>query len=96
MDFVRGLLMSRRGHDYMYVMVDRFSNMCILVPWKKQVTTEQIAKMFFKQVWVHFGLLTSIISNRDTRFVGEFWSTLWGLMETKLKKSTTFHPWRDG
>jgi len=40
MDFIGGLPMSRRGHDYLYVVVDRFSKMCILVPCKKQVTVE--------------------------------------------------------
>jgi hypothetical protein len=35
MDFVGGLPMSRRGHDYLYVVVDRFSRMCILMPCNK-------------------------------------------------------------
>jgi len=30
MDFVRGLPKSRKGHDYLYVVVDRFRKMCIL------------------------------------------------------------------
>jgi hypothetical protein len=60
MDFVGGLSMSRIGHDYLYVMVDRFSKMCILIPCKKQVTTEQTTQLFFANVWVHFGLPTFI------------------------------------
>lgn len=72
------------------------SKMCILIPCRNQVNDEQTAQMFFQNVWVHFGLPTSIISNRDSRFMGEFWSNLWGLMDTKLKKSTTFHPQTDG
>jgi hypothetical protein len=52
--------------------------------------------MFFANVWVHFGLPTSIISDRDSHFLGKFWSHLWELMDTKLKKSTTFHPQIDG
>ena len=66
MDFVGGLPMSRKGHDYLYVVVDRFSKMCILTPCTKQVTAEQTAKLFFQNVWVHFGLPTSIVSNRDS------------------------------
>ena len=96
MDFVGGLPMSRRGHDYLYVVVDRFSKMCILMPWKKQVTTEQAASLFCQHVWVHFGLPTSIILVQDYRFLGEFWTKLWCMMDTKLKRSTAFHPHTDG
>ena len=32
MYFVGGLPMSRKGHDYLYVIVDRFCKMCILMP----------------------------------------------------------------
>jgi hypothetical protein len=96
MDFVGGIPMSRRNHDYLYVVVDRFRKMCILMPCKKQVTAEQMTQMFFQNVWVHFGLPKYIISDRDSRFIGSFWSSLWALMDTKLKKSTTFQPKIDG
>jgi hypothetical protein len=62
MDFVGGLPMSKTSHDYLYVMVEKFNNMCILMPCRKQVTTEHTTLMFFTIVWVHFGLPTSIIS----------------------------------
>ena len=38
MDFKGGLPMSRKGNDYLYVVVDGFTKMCILIPCKKQVT----------------------------------------------------------
>lgn len=63
MDFVGRLPISKKGHDYLYVVVDCFSKMCVLMPCKKHITTEETTKMFFQNVWVHFGLLTSIISN---------------------------------
>ena len=40
MDFVGGLPMSKRGHDYLYVVVDRFNKMCILMPCKNHITAE--------------------------------------------------------
>jgi hypothetical protein len=64
--------------------------MCILMPCMKQVTDEQMAQMFFQNIWVHFGLPKSIISDWDSRFVGSFWSSLWALMDTKLKKEHNF------
>jgi hypothetical protein len=96
MDFVGGLTMSKKNHDYLYVVVDRFSKMCILMSCKKQVIAEQMTQMFFQHVWVHFGLPKSIIYDRDSQFIGNFWSSLWALMDTKLKKSTDFHLQTDG
>ena len=92
MDFFGGLPMSRKQHDYLFVVVDRISKMCILMPCKKIITTE----LYFQNVWVHFGLPTSIVSDRDSRFIGNFWSNIWRMMNTKLKKSTAFHPQIDG
>ena len=66
--------MSRKGHDYLYVVVDRFRKMCLLMPCKKTITAEQTSNIFFQNVWVHFGLPTSIVSDRYSWFVGNFWS----------------------
>jgi hypothetical protein len=96
MDLVGGFPMSRKGHDYLFVVVDRFNKMCILMPCKKRVIVGHTTKMFFANVWVHFRLPTSIISDRDSCFLGKFWSHLWELIDTKLKKSTNFHPQTDG
>jgi hypothetical protein len=81
-DFVGDLSMSKTGHDYLYVVVDRFNKMCILMRCKKHVTVEQTTHMFFVNVWVHFGSYI-IISDRDSCLLGNFWSHLWELMDTK-------------
>jgi hypothetical protein len=92
MDFLGGLRMSRKGHDYFYLFVDRFIKMCVLIPCKKKLTTEKTTQMFFENVWVHFGLPTSIVPDQESRLMGKFWSSLWELMDTRLNKSRTFHP----
>ena len=96
MDFVGGLPKSRKGHDYLYVIVDRFRKMCILIPCNKKIIAEQTTKLFFQHVWVHFWLPTSIVFDRDYRFVGKLLPSLWELMDTRLKKSIVFHPQTDG
>ena len=63
MDFVGGLPMSRKGHDYLYVVVGRFRKMSILMPCKKQLIAELTTHLYFQFVWVHFGLPTSIVSD---------------------------------
>jgi hypothetical protein len=66
MDFVGGLPMTKGVHDYLYVVVDRFNKMCILMPCRKKITAEKTANLFCHHVWVHFGLPTSIVSDHDT------------------------------
>jgi hypothetical protein len=55
----------------------------------------EIANLFFKVVRLH-GSRTRIISNRDTKFVGNFWRTLWKKLGTNLNFSSTYHPQTDG
>ena len=80
--------MSRKQHDYLYVLIDRFNKMCTLMPCKKLISAE----LYFQHVWVHYGFPTYIVSERDSRLFGNFWSNLWKIMDTKLKKSISFHP----
>jgi hypothetical protein len=47
MDFVGSLPMSKGSHDYLYVVVDRFNNMCILMPCKKKIIAEESVNLFF-------------------------------------------------
>ena len=74
------------------VVFDIFSKMAILIPCKKSTTSHHTAQLFFEYVWKHYGLLTTIIFDRDARFVSIFWKTLWQQLDTRLSLSTTFHP----
>ena len=65
MDFVGGFTMTKKSHDYLFVIMDRFSKMCVLIPCKKKITRKDAINLFFSHVWVHFGLPTSIILDRD-------------------------------
>lgn len=91
MDFVGGLPKFRRGHDYLFVIIDHFSKMCLLIACKKMIIGEEAATLYFQNAWIHFGLPTSIIFDRDSRFLGKLWASLWDKMDTKLKRSITFH-----
>jgi hypothetical protein len=84
MDFVGGLTRTKQGNDDLLVVVDRFSKMCIFMPWKNTIKGQDAIIMFSEKVWVHFGIPKSIISNKDTIFFNSFWSTFRGKTD-KLK-----------
>jgi hypothetical protein len=48
MDYMSGLPSTKRGNDYVFVVVDRFSKMAILVACKKRIKAEATAKLFFE------------------------------------------------
>jgi hypothetical protein len=91
-DYVDGLPKTRKGHDYLFVVVDRFNKMSILIPCKKIIKGHEATNMFFKYIWVHLGIASSIISDKGSIFISCFLTTLWEKMDTKLNMSTTFHP----
>jgi len=54
MDYMSGLPSSKHDNDCIFVVVDRFFKMAIMMACKKSITTKATAKLFFERVWVHF------------------------------------------
>jgi hypothetical protein len=92
MDYMYILSSTKKGNDYVFGVIDRFSKMTILTSYKKNITVGDTTNIFFKRVWVHFWIPQTIISDWDSQFLNTFLSSLWSLLETKLTKSTSFHP----
>ena len=91
MDSLLGLPPTFRKHDFILVVVDRFSKMAHFLPCSKISNTSKIAKLYFDEIVKLYGLPKTIVSNRNICFMSYFWKTLWHLVGTKLKFSIVFH-----
>src|SRR3954451_3191518 len=96
MDFITQLPSTKNGHDAIFMVVDKLSKTIKAIPTVTTVTTPEVADLFFHHIFRYFGLPSTIISDRDARFTGKFWHTLWAKLGTKLAMSTAFHPQTDG
>ncbi|KAL4383104.1 hypothetical protein GQ457_15G008210 [Hibiscus cannabinus] len=95
MDFIIGL---PKVDDFSSIMVvvDRFSKYATFIPASKVCPAEEAARLFLKHVVKYWGVPKKIVSDRDTRFTGRFWTELFKLLGSNLNFSTSFHPQTDG
>ena len=96
MDFVTGLPVSKNGYNAIWVIVDRLSKAAVFIPMRDDWEMSQLAAAYVKHVVKKFGIPSSIISDRDPRYMSEFWDTMQREFGTQLRFSTAYHPMTDG
>lgn len=96
LDLVTDLPRTKKGFDTIVVFVDRYSKMIHIAPTVKTVDGPGVAKLFFDTIFRHHGMPKSLVSDRDPRFTGKFWTALFALTGTSLHMSTANHPQSDG
>ncbi|KAK9181022.1 hypothetical protein WN944_024159 [Citrus x changshan-huyou] len=95
MDFISALPKSE-GCGSIMVVVDRYSKYTTFIVAPTDCKADEAARLFVKHIVKLWGVPKSIVSDRDPRFTGRFWTELFKLLGTDLKFSTSFHPQTDG
>ena len=91
-----GLPRTQRQHNVVFVVVNRLTKMAQFIPTTKKVSATPVADLFIQHVVHIHGVPETIVSDRDTCFIGQFWISLFTKLVTKLKFSGGEHPEIDG
>ena len=76
MDFILGLPSLRKGRDSIFFFIDRFSRMTHFITCHKTNDAMNIINLLFREVARLHGVLRSIVSNWDVKFLNYFWKVL--------------------
>ena len=92
MDFVGGLPRTQKGHDSIWVIVDRLTKSAHFLPVKSTYKASQYAELFIAEIVKLHGVPVNIVSDRDPIFTSRFWKAFQRALGTQLRMSTSHHP----
>ena len=96
LDFIVGLPLTARGNNAILTVVDKLTKLVVLVPCKNTLTAAGLQRLFLTHVESRFGTPAELISDRDPKLVGAYWSQFCQQLGIKSSLSTADHAESDG
>jgi len=96
MNFIFGLPRGRKGHDAIWVIMDRLAKSSLFLAMKMGDSIEKLAQLYIKEVARLHGVPVFIVFDRDPQFTSRLWSSIQRALGTRLNLSMTFHTQTDG
>ena len=75
MDFVTHLPWTLRGHDVVWVIVDRLTKSAHFLAVQMTFTLEEFYRLYMQDIVRLHGVPVSIVLERDPRFMAHFWKS---------------------
>jgi hypothetical protein len=72
------------GHTTVFIMVCHLTKMAHFGLCHKEIIAEESADLFISNCYRLHGVPKVIVSDRDSKFVGKFWQSFMGKLNTKL------------
>ena len=96
MDFVTHFPWTSRGHDTVWVIVDRLPKLEHFLVVRTTFTLEEFCRLYIQEIVRLHGVPTSIVSDRNPRFMTHFWKSFQKVMGTQSMMNIAFHPQTNG
>lgn len=97
LDFILALPVIAEGFNAIMSVTCKYSKRVILIPGKGIWSAEDWALALLLQLdLIDWGLLGELITNRDPKFLSQFWTSLFNKLGVQMLYSTAYHPQTDG
>ena len=88
MEFITGFPKNQRKTDSIMVVIDKIRKSAHCIPIKSTYKTINITEIFMKEIFRLHGIPKMVISDRDVKFMSNFWKKLFAELDTNLNFST--------
>ncbi|KAK9046103.1 hypothetical protein V6N11_052003 [Hibiscus sabdariffa] len=85
-----------RKHDFVWVIVDRFTKSAHFIHVQTTMSSDVLAKTYINEVIRLHEIPMSIIFDQDPKFTSRFWKSLQKALGTKVHLNIAFHLQSDG
>jgi hypothetical protein len=91
MDFIEQLP-SLSNYSAILVIVDRLTKQALFLPTMDNVMSEEVAQLYFKNLFSQHGVPAHITSDHSAEFVSHFFRSLGTLLGIRLHFMSGYHP----
>jgi len=85
-------LLISRGYDSILIVCDKFLEMLHFITTIEKIMVKGLVKLFRNNVWKLYGLLESVILDKESQFVERLIKELNEILGIEVKLSTAFYP----
>jgi hypothetical protein len=96
MDFITKLPTGEENDTILTITDHNCSKAMLFFLCKETITAEQVAELYTKHVFPHYGIPRKVVSDRDPQFTRRFTTTLCANLGIKQNLSMAYHPQTDG
>ena len=95
-DFIIKLLkledpITRQIYNIILVIVDKLIKQGYFIAYIEEILAEDIARIYIKEVFIRYGALIKIISDRDLRFIAVFQEVFLAEQGVRVVTSTVYY-----
>lgn len=92
MDFFTKIPRTSKGHESIWVKIERLIKSGHFLPIHEEYKMENLSHIHIDKIVALHGVRLSIISNRDSRFMSRLWRMLKKALGTQINLSIAYHP----